>query len=223
MKYLEKQIRKNPSKNDYVIGIGSKDILKADEDKYFYHNKKEKFVSDVIIYYKEDHVELMKEIQDLKDCINDKDETIKKLQNELTSIHSDNKKEIKSIQDENNERIDKLNKDLSSKDLQIQEIKSKYDNEIANLKLQQTKDIAELKNTHSNEVFEAHDKFKNTLISLRMKDHKENTRFIAEFEDLNFIDKHTSKFNNIIKEMKENDEIKLLNIDEDFPKLQLNK
>jgi hypothetical protein len=54
-----------------------------------------------------------------------------------------------------------------------------------------------------------------------MKDHKDNSRFIAEFEDLNAIEKHTSKFKNILKEMKEKDEIKLMNIDEDFPKLQL--
>lgn len=166
MKYLKKQIRKNQSKNDYVIGIGAKDISEADEDKYFYRNKKGKFVSDVIIYYDEDHAEIQKEFRSLEDTIANKNKTIETHQNELTAIHSDHKKEIKIIQDEFNAEIDKLNRDLSAKDLEIHNLKSEYDGKIASLKLQHEKDISDLKQS----LLEKHHSEESAITSKKQKE-----------------------------------------------------
>jgi cell division septum initiation protein DivIVA len=157
---------------------------------------------------------------------------------EMSAIDEDHQKEIKSIKDSYNKRIDELNDE-------IRDIKAKSNDEIIQLRKDLQSEMEDLKENQFDENYhmkkEDHQKaindltlfnqeyhmkisdhekdiskVKDYLVSLRVKDHQDNLRFTSDLENLGFFEKHSSKFTDIIKAMKETDEKKLNMIDEDF-------
>lgn len=162
MKVFETTMRKNPSRNDYSIGI--KKSENVDESK-FTDNK-----CQVIVMFKEDYDSLIQHQEDkqkqimtlnqriiqledeiaqkssvnkssigelyekLDEMKKQKTNLEKKHEDDLSAIHSDHKKELEAIQDKYNAKIDELNNELSAKGGEIQDLKLKYEREISDLK-----------------------------------------------------------------------------------------
>lgn len=100
--------------------------------------------ADVYIILKEDFNEIennFSKIQSLEEDIQDKDKTIKQLQDDLSAIDEDYQKKIENIKREDNAKIDELNEALHDKDIEIEKVKTRYEKEIGNLKESYQKEI----------------------------------------------------------------------------------
>ena len=111
--------------------------------------------TEIYIIFKEDFDDLENQmsensskIQSLEADIEDKNQTIKKLQDRLTAIDKDHQKEIEKIKQEDSAKVDELKEDLHEKDLEIEETKTKYERTIGNLKEDHQKEISHLKESH---------------------------------------------------------------------------
>ena len=74
--------------------------------------------------------QMNEKIKSLEDVIEDKNQTIKKLEDKLSAIDEDYKKQIENIKQENNAKIDELKEALHEKDLEIEKTKTRYEKEI---------------------------------------------------------------------------------------------
>lgn len=144
--------------------IGKVQDLKKDQIKNLKESHEDKFKktksqrdesrleTDVYIILKDDFDEIenrmteyTSKIQSLEDVIEDKDKTIKKLQDDLSAIAEDNQKRIDKIKDDYSAKIDELNETIHNKDLEIEKTKTEYEEKIGNLKESHQKEINNLK------------------------------------------------------------------------------
>lgn len=190
-----------------------------------------------------------KHLQDLETKDNEFNSKINQLNEELSSkdaiiddIQSKSKDEIHHQKEKHLKEINHLDNDNADKILELEKSHQKEVNhlsdEIASLKLNHKDEISELKQSYIDEISELkenqfndeyhmkisdHQKeisdIKDYLVNLRMKDHNQHERFISDLEDLGFFEKHSSKYSNILKEMKEINQKKLLKIDDEFSKI----
>lgn len=168
---------------------------------------------DEIHHLKEDH---LKEINHLQ---HNHSKKISELKSEISQLKEDHLKKVNHLDNDNADKFLEIEK-------AHQDEVNQLNDEIASLKLKHKDEISELKENQFNDEYHMnisdHQKkisdIKDYLVNLRMRDHQDNMRFASDFENLGFFEKHSSKYGNIIKEMKEIDEKKLLQIDEDFSK-----
>lgn len=162
----------------------------------------------------------------------------------ISNLENQNLQEINNLEKSQSDEISELKENHANEILELEKTHQDdvlaLNQELSSIKLNHEKEINELKQSHKDEVSELKQnqfnkeyhmkisdhnkeisKVKDYLVKLRVKDHQDNIRFASDFEDLGFFEKHTSKFTDIIKEMKETDEKKLLKIDEDFSKFLL--
>ncbi len=123
--------------------------------------------------YENQMTENISKINSLEDVIADKNQTIKKLEDNLSAIDEDYQKKIENIKEENNAKIDELKEALHDKDLEIEKTKTRYEEKIGNLKEAYQKEINGL---------ELYDKDKHMKIS----DHNEEVSNLELFDE----DKH---------------------------------
>ena len=180
---------------------------------------------DEIHHQKEEH---LKEINHLQE---NQSKMISDLKSEISKLKEDHLKEVNHLDNDNANKIIELEKShqkevnhlsdeiaslkLNHKD-EISELKQSYIDEISELKENQFNDEYHMKiSDHQKEISD----IKDYLVNLRMKDHNQHERFISDLEDLGFFEKHSSKYSNILKEMKEINQKKLLKIDDEFSKI----
>ena len=88
--------------------------------------------------------QMNEKIKSLEDVIEDKNQTIKKLEDKLSAIDEDYKKQIENIKQENNAKIDELKEALHEKDLEIEKTKTRYEKEIGVFREDIQKEINDL-------------------------------------------------------------------------------
>lgn len=181
----------------------------------------------MLVLYQEEFTNLEKEIQSLNEDITEKDNTIKKLQHELSTIEQTHSKSTEKIKEENYQRIDELNNTIKTKDNNINTMKLNHSKEIARLK----NDIAQLEKKHLQEItniklehqkelndltlydedyhmkISDHEKALNTIrsncLKLRVQDCNTNIRLISKLEGYGRFEKFRNKDEDTIKEMRE--------------------
>lgn len=88
--------------------------------------------------------QMNEKIKSLEDVIEDKNQTIKKLEDKLSAIDEDYKKQIENIKQEDSAKIDELKEDLHDKDLEIERTKTRYEKEIGVFREDIQKEINDL-------------------------------------------------------------------------------
>ena len=88
--------------------------------------------------------QMNEKIKSLEDVIEDKNQTIKKLEDKLSAIDEDYKKQIENIKQENYAKIDELKEALHDKDLEIEKTKTRYEKEIGVFREDIQKEINDL-------------------------------------------------------------------------------
>lgn len=177
MKTFERPMRKDFDKKgnlkQYIISLGVRSEINEDR---FHENQNGKMVCDVIICFPDEYQKFsddlenaQTQIQSLKNEILEKNESIERLENELSAIYSDHKKEIKKLKDEYDEEINQLKEDLHGKDIEIERTKAEYEKKIGDLKEANLNHIQDIK------IF---DEEKHILI----KDHNEEVSKLKEKE-----------------------------------------
>ena len=144
MKVFETTMRKNPSRQDYSIGIRKSEDV--DESK-FRDNK-----CDVVVLYKEDYDFQKKQSEDKQNQIFTLNERIKQLENEVNDIDETHSKNIANMTNEYYEKLDELKDKLSSKDVEFKEMELKFKDEIHDVREKSLKKINDLEKTHADEV-----------------------------------------------------------------------
>lgn len=179
---------------------------------------------DEIHHLKEDH---LKEINHLQE---NQSKKISEMKSEISQLKEDHLKKVNHLDNDNADKIFELEKsyqdEINQLNDEISSLKLNHKDELSRLKQSHIDEVSELKENQFNDEYHMnisdHQKkisdIKDYLVNLRVKDHQDNMRFASDFENLGFFEKHSSKYGNIIKEMKETDEKKLLKIDEDFSK-----
>ena len=131
-----------------VQDLNDKDIEKLDKSKFkksTSQRKTERLEAKCFVILKDDFEDYERgndsKIQSLKEDIQDKDKTIKQLQDKLSAIDEDYQKKIENIKRENNAKMDELKEALHDKDLEIEKVKTRYEKEIGNLKESYQKEI----------------------------------------------------------------------------------
>ena len=128
-------------KIEKLLTISDKDIVRVqdfnDKDKKqidkkkFHHGKSQRKESrleaKVYVILKEDFDDYEEEV---KSKMTELEESIERLENQLSSIDKDHQKELKKLDDEYSAKVDELNKDLHEKDLEIERTKTKYEKEL---------------------------------------------------------------------------------------------
>lgn len=94
--------------------------------------------------YENQMTENISKINSLEDVIEDKNQTIKKLEDKLSAIDEDYKKQIENIKQEDSAKIDELKEDLHDKDLEIEKTKTRYEKEIGVFREDIQKEINDL-------------------------------------------------------------------------------
>jgi len=189
-------------------------------------------IIDEVTSKSKDEIHRLKEdrLKEINNLQHNHSKVISELQSENSQLKEDHLKKVNHLDNNNADKILELEK-------AHQDEVNQLNDEIASLKLKHKDEISELKQSHIDEVSDLkenqfndechmniadHQKMisdiKDYLVNLRMRDHQDNMRFASDLEDLGFFEKHSSKYGNIIKEMKETDEKKLLQIDEDLSK-----
>lgn len=111
--------------------------------------------------------QMNEKIKSLEDVIEDKNQTIKKLEDKLSAIDEDYKKQIENIKQENYAKIDELKEDLHDKDLEIEKTKTRYEKEIGVFREDIQKEINDL---------DLYDKEKH----MKIKDHEKEVKGIKD-------------------------------------------
>ena len=180
---------------------------------------------DEIHHQKEEH---LKEINHLQE---NQSKMISDLKSEISQLKEDHLKEVNHLDNDNANKIIELEKshqkEVNQLSDEIASLKLNHKDEISELKQSYIDEISELKENQFNDEYHMkisdHQKeisdIKDYLVNLRMKDHNQHERFISDLEDLGFFEKHSSKYSNILKEMKEINQKKLLKIDDEFSKI----
>lgn len=142
-------------KIEKLLTISDKDIVRVqdfnDKDKKqidkkkFHHGesqrKESRLEAKVYVILKEDFDDYEEEV---KSKMTELEESIERLENQLSSIDEDHQKELKELDDEYSAKVDGLNKDLHDKDLEIKETEKEYEKKIGNLKEDNQKEINKL-------------------------------------------------------------------------------
>ena len=120
-----------------VQDLNDKDIEKLDKSKFkksTSQRKTERLEAKCFVILKDDFEDYERgndsKIQSLKEDIQDKDKTIKQLQDKLSAIDEDYQKKIENIKQEHSAKIDELKEALHDKDLEIEKVKTRYEKEI---------------------------------------------------------------------------------------------
>lgn len=111
--------------------------------------KEGRLESEIYIIFKEDFDDLennISKIQSLEAELEEKNQTIKKLEDGLSAIDEDHQKEMENIKQDNSAKVKALKDDLHDKDLEIERVKTEYEKQIGNLKEEHSANIDELKN-----------------------------------------------------------------------------
>ena len=141
---FETNLRKNIGKGNYALEFSDDNI----DDEKFHQNKRGAYVREVIVIFKDDfndyENQMNEKIKSLEDVIADKNQTIKKLEDDLSTIDEDYQKKIENIKQENNAKIDELKEALHDKDLEIERTKTRYEKEIGVFREDIQKEINDL-------------------------------------------------------------------------------
>ena len=188
---------------------------------------KKQLQTQIVVLYQDEFTDLEKKIQSLKDDITEKNNTINKLEHELSNIEQTHSKSTNKIKEENSQRIDELNNTIKRKDNDINTMKLKHSKEIASLKSEITqleqkhlKEMTNIKLEHQQELNDLtlydeeyhmkisdHEKALNTIrskcLKLRVHDCNTNMKLISKLEGYGRFEKFRNKDNDTIKEMKE--------------------
>ena len=207
MKVFETTMRKNPSRQDYSIGIRKSEDV--DESK-FKDNR-----CDVIVCYQDEFQELNRYIQKLENEIEDKNKSIKNLENQLTNVDETHSKKINELSNEYYAKLGELKDRVSKKDSELKQMQLKYEGEISALNEDHLKKVNDLEKTYADEVLNLNKEISN-LKQSHQADQFENVSAIStkkqnEIDNLkNELSAKNDELNQI--ELKLNDEITELKV-----------
>ena len=179
---MRKDFNKKGELKQYLISLGVN--TEIDEDR-FYQNDNGKMVCDVLVCLPdeiekmtEEHQKFQSQIPSLEKSLEEKEQSIEKLQNQLSAIDEDHQKKMGELQDQYSEEIDQLKADLQEKSLEIERTKTKYEKEIGDLKEDYEKQIGEFREEIQKQInsLKVFDEEKHMLI----KDHNSEVSALKE-------------------------------------------
>lgn len=215
----ETNLRKNISKGNYALEFSDDNI----DDKKFHQNKRGAYVSEVIVIFKDDFADyenqMNEKIKSMEEELEEKNQTIKKLEDRLSAIDEDHQKEIGNLKQEHSAKVNQLNEDLHDKDLEIEKVKTKYEREIGDLKEKYERELGDFREEIQKEINELeifdedyhmkisdHEKALNEMrgncLKLRVRENKEYSSYIDDLDNLGVLSKLRNKDKEIIKQMR---------------------
>lgn len=170
----EKVKNGKPKEISRVQDLNDKDIGQLDKSKFKKSTSQRdepRLESKCFVILKDDFEDYERgidsKIQSLEEDIQDKDKTIKQLQDDLSAIDEDYQKKIENIKRENNAKMDELKEALHDKDLEIERTKTRYEKEIGVFREEIQKEINAL---------ELYDEDKH----MKIKDHDDEVKGIKD-------------------------------------------
>ena len=222
LRKFEKYMRKNVSRNNYSIDFKKSEDV---DDEKFYKNERGSLVCDVVVCYKDEFEIMHNYIKELEHSIDEKNNTIKSLENDLANVDKSSPKVTENNNDDYIKKIDELNTTIKSKDDEIHELELNKTNEIATLKEEHLKEINTNDKTHHREITSIKDKandkidkIRSNYLALTIKNNRMDEMYIEELEELGLWAKFRGKDKAIYKEMKEKNRLKL---DDEYIKGQI--
>ena len=164
LRKFEKYMRKNVSRNNYSIDFKKSEDV---DDEKFYKNERGSLVCDVVVCYKDEFEIMHNYIKELEHSIDEKNNTIKSLENDLANVDKSSPKVTENNNDDYIKKIDELNTTIKSKDDEIHELELNKTNEIATLKEEHLKEINTNDKTHHREITSIKDKANDKIDKIR--------------------------------------------------------